>query len=128
MAALVVDTSSWISYFAGRGSARIEPALDEGRVHLPYIVATELASGTLTKKQQAEMAARLALLRPWSAELDHWLRAGRLRADLRAAGVSISAPDAHVAQCALDLDAELLSEDLVFDLIARHAPLKLVRE
>ena len=51
---------------------------------------------------------------------------GRLRADLRGKGLSVSTPDAHVARCALDLGAELLTEDRVFGLMARHAPLKLL--
>ena len=41
-------------------------------------------------------------------------------------GFSVSTPDAHVARCALDLDAELLTEDRIFATLARHVPLKLV--
>jgi predicted nucleic acid-binding protein len=58
-------------------------------------------------------------------ELEHWFRVGRLRADLRARGLSVSTPDAHVAQCALDLDGLLLTEDAVFGKIAVLAPLRL---
>ena len=50
---------------------------------------------------------------------------GRLRADLRARGLSVSTPDAHVAQCALDVDGLLLTEDAVFAKIAHVAPLRL---
>ena len=49
----------------------------------------------------------------------------RLRADLRARGLSVSTPDAHVAQCALDVDGLLLTEDTIFAKIARVAPLRL---
>jgi len=39
-------------------------------------------------------------------------------------GEAISTPDAHVAQCALDRDALLLSRDDVFERIARLQPLR----
>ena len=44
------------------------------------------------------------------------------------AGDPISTPDAHVAQCALDRDAPLLSRDRAFSRIAQHTALRLVRE
>jgi hypothetical protein len=37
----------------------------------------------------------------------------------------VSTPDTHVAQCALDVGAELLTEDRIFKKIARHQPLRL---
>jgi len=39
--------------------------------------------------------------------------------------VTVTTPDAHVAQCALDLDAVLWTEDSVFALLARHTRLRL---
>jgi predicted nucleic acid-binding protein len=61
------------------------------------------------------------------ADVAHWFRVGRLRNSLAARGLSISTPDAHVAQCALDLGAELLSADTIFRLVARHTKLSLFR-
>jgi hypothetical protein len=52
---------------------------------------------------------------------------GLLRASLREKGLSVSTPDAHVAQCTLDLEAELLTLDGVFARIARAVPLRLAR-
>lgn len=125
MSALVIDTSAWISFFAGRGDDRIPEWLEEGRVHLPPVVAAELCSGKLSPRQRGELEALLADLPLCGAGLDHWLRVGRLRAELRAKGLSVSTPDAHVARCALDLGAELLTEDRVFGAMARHTRLKL---
>lgn len=52
------------------------------------------------------------------------MRVGRLRAQLFLKGISVSTPDAHVAQCALDVNADLLSEDHVFSAIAKdRAPI-----
>lgn len=125
MSALVIDTSSWVSYFAGRGSAAIDEALAEARVYLPPVVAAELASGKLKAKDRAALEDLLADLPLCAADLAHWLRIGKLRAHLAAKGVSVSTPDAHVAQCALDLEAELLTEDLIFKHIAKHSALRL---
>jgi predicted nucleic acid-binding protein len=109
VSALVVDTSSWISYFAGRGSPLVDEALGEGRVLLSPVVAAELLSGTLRRDEQAELEDLLTGLELCRCDLGHWLRVGRLLAVLRKAGLSISTPDAHVAQCALDGGATLLS-------------------
>ncbi len=126
---LVVDTSSWISYFRGAGSSLgsslIDVALEEARVSLPPIVAAELLSGKLAPRKRAKLEELLGDIGLFDCDLSHWFRVGRLRADLAARGLSISTPDAHVAQCALDLDAELLTEDDVFAGIARHHPLHL---
>jgi len=59
--------------------------------------------------------------------LDHWVRVGDLRRELLSKGVSVSTPDAHVAQCALDRAAILLSHDEVFVRIARFSRLELRR-
>jgi predicted nucleic acid-binding protein len=125
VSALVVDTSSWVSYLAGRGGEGIEEALEEGLVHLPPVVAAELVSGRMTPAQRRALEALLSDLPLCSADRDHWFRVGRLRASLAARGLSVSTPDAHVAQCALDLGGALLTEDAIFGKMARLAPLRL---
>ena len=125
MSALVVDTSSWISYFAGRGSPLIDDALAEGRVYLPVVVAAELLSGRLSARERKELEDLLSDLPLSGTEREHWFRVGKLRAALLPKGVTVSTPDAHVAQCALDLGGTLLTEDRVFRLIAAHAVLSL---
>jgi predicted nucleic acid-binding protein len=125
VSAVVIDTSSWVSFLAGRGDDRIPEWLEEGRVFLPPVVAAELCSGKLSLRERTELVALLADLPLCECGLDHWVRVGGLRSDLRGKGIAVSTPDAHVARCALDLGAELVTEDKVFALIARHAPLKL---
>ncbi len=124
MSALVIDTSSWISYFAGRGSEFIDEALAEGRAYLPPIVAAEILSGTLRDAERMALEALLIDLPRCVTDLDHWFRVGRLRASLRKRGLSVSTPDAHVAQCAIDLGGALLTEDDVFVRIARYTALR----
>ena len=125
MSALVVDTSSWIAWLAGGGSPLVAEALEEGRLQLPVVVAAELLSGRLDAAERAELQDMLSDLPPLGVDPGHWSRVGRLRADLRARGLSVSTPDAHVAQCALDADALLLTEDRVFERIAGAVPLRL---
>lgn len=125
MSALVVDTSSWIAWLAGGGSRLIAEALEEGRVHLPVVVAAELLSGRLEASERTELQDLLSDLPAIGLDLEHWFRVGQLRSKLRALGVSVSTPDAHVAQCALDADADLLAEDRVFEKIAGAVPLRL---
>ncbi len=125
MSALVVDTSSWVSYLAGRGQKLVDEALAEGRVWLPAVVAAELLSGKLGKADRDDLEDLLSDLPLCGTDHGHWFRVGRLRASLLPKGLSVSTPDAHVAQCALDLGGTLLTEDRVFRLIASHVALKL---
>lgn len=124
MSALVVDTSSWIAWLAGGGSSLVDEALEEGRLHLPVLVAAELLSGRLAAAERAELQDMLTDLPAVGTDLEHWFRVGKLRAELRAGGLSVSTPDAHVAQCAIDTGGVLLTEDRVFEKIAKVAPLR----
>ena len=62
MAALVIDTSSWIEWFEARGPDAIGRALGEDRVILPPVVAAELASGTLTAAKRSRLVQLLRVL------------------------------------------------------------------
>jgi tRNA(fMet)-specific endonuclease VapC len=125
--ALVIDTSSWIDILAAGAPEGVRRALRAGRVVLPPVVAAELLSGKMPPRRRSELRQALHGLLPFPADLAHWFRVGDLRAELAARGVSVSVPDAHVAQCALDLGGELMTEDGIFALVAKHAPLRLVR-
>lgn len=126
MSALVVDTSSWVSYFSSSGPSIIDEALAEGRVFLPPLVASELVSGRMTTRQRTELASFLTDLPLCVIDLDHWLRVGALRAKLFSVGLSVSTPDAHIAQCTLDLQGDLLSEDGIFSKVAKKTALKVL--
>lgn len=127
MSALVVDTSSWVTYFAHTAPSVIDEALAEGRVYLPPIVTAELLSGKMTARQRAQLESFLLDLPVCEQSLEHWIRVGSLRAYLFSKGLSVSTPDAHIAQCALDLKAELLSEDQIFIKISQKTSLRLSR-
>lgn len=125
MSAVVVDTSVWIDYFGGAAQPRLEQALAGGTVVLPPIVVAELMSGAQRATDRAALQDLLSDLRLHATPLQHWMRVGELRRSLRARGLSVSTPDAHVAQCALDLEAPLLTNDALFRRIAGCTTLRL---
>ncbi len=122
---VVIDTSVWIDFFAGDEAAGVEDALSHGAAILSPIVVAELVSGATTRKQREAIGELLQDAPLCETPLEHWIRVGDLRRTLAAKGLSVTIPDTHVAQCALDLDALLLTRDVVFSRIARHVPLRL---
>ena len=122
---VVVDTSVWIDFFAGRAAPGLEAALAQGLAVLPPIVVAELVSGARDRRERAALRDLLQDLPLHETPRDHWVRVGELRRQLGEGGLSVSTPDAHVAQCALDRNALLLTRDSVFARIARQSPLRL---
>lgn len=127
MSDVVVDTSTWIDFFAGRRVAVLEEALSRSSVVLPPIVLAELVSGARRRSEREAIRDLLADIPLHETPLAHWLRVGELRLRLASRGVSVSTPDAHVAQCALDRDGVLLSHDRVFSRIAAVTALRMLR-
>ena len=126
MNAVVVDTSVWIDFFAGRRTERLEEALRLGSAVVPPIAVAELLSG-VRGRDRAAMIDLLADLEIAETPFSHWIAVGDLRATLARRGLTVSTPDAHVAQCALDRDALLLSHDAVFTRIADATALRVAR-
>jgi len=122
---LVVDTSEWVEYLAGRPADELDRALEMGTVVLSPVVVAELVSGARSPKERDALTDLLSDLVLHETPFAHWVRVGTLRSELRARGVSVSTPDAHVAQCALDREARLISRDRIFTTIAKWCPLQL---
>lgn len=118
VSALVVDTSVWVSFFRGQTLPRLEQALSDGDVVLAPIVAAELGSAPLPAPERRKLDDFLRDLPLAPTPLDHWLRVGALRAAAARKGLTVSTPDAHVAQVALDLSGAVWSEDQVFGRLA----------
>ena len=126
MSAVVVDTSAWIDYFGGRPAERLDEAMQTGVVVVPPIVVCELLSGVKARDRGA-LLELLADLEVAAASFTHWVAVGDLRAALQRRGLAVSTPDALVAQCALERDALLLSQDAVFTRMAAFVPLRVTR-
>ena len=125
MSGLVVDTSVWIDFLAGRPAPALEEGLSQATVALPPLVVAELVSGARQGRQRAAIADLVRDLPIHETPLDHWIRVGELRRRLAEKGVTVSTPDAHIAQCAIDRDAVLLTRDDVFNKIAKATSLRI---
>lgn len=126
MSAVVVDTSVWVDFLAGRPTERLEEALRLGSVVVPPIVVSEILSG-VRARDRAAVVELLNGLQIAESSFDHWVAVGDLRSMLQRRGLNVSAPDAHVAQCALDRRALLLSHDAVLTKIAGLTGLSVAR-
>jgi hypothetical protein len=121
---VVVDTSSWIEFFAARPAAVVDDALAQGAVVLAPIVVAELLSGAHRAAERRALTDFLKEVPLHDTQLAHWLRVGELRRHLKEKGLDVSTPDAHVAQCALDRDALLVTQDAIFAKVARVTRLR----
>jgi predicted nucleic acid-binding protein len=125
MTGIVADTSEWIEYLSGRPAQLFEQCLETQSIVVPPIVITELTTGARSREERMVLEDLLADLPMHENNFFHWARVGELRRTLRGKGLSVGASDAHVAQCALDRGAPLLTRDAVFWKIAAHTKLRL---
>jgi tRNA(fMet)-specific endonuclease VapC len=123
---IIVDTSSWISYLRGSANSDLDLALKEGRVFLPPIVVAELLSSRMKPSEREPLISLLKELPLCDTPFEHWLKVGEFRSRAAAKGINISTPDAHIAQCVLDLDGYLLSEDAIFKKAAKVSSLRVL--
>jgi predicted nucleic acid-binding protein len=128
----IVDSNTWADYFNGVDQphiARLSEALDEGEdlAVIPMIV-TEVLQGFRTDsgfRQARDVLLPLAI----QPTLECHVRSAQLFRRLRKTGITVrGAVDCVIAQTCIDIDATLLSPDVDFEHIARHAPLRLWRE
>jgi len=125
---VVVDTCIWVDYFAGRNTAlaaAVDRLLEHGLVLMTPVIAAELISGARKNDQKVRLKAFLGDFELADFSLAHWFRVGELRARLLSEGITISTPDAHIAQAALDQKARLFTHDKIFAKLAKAAGLRL---
>ncbi len=91
--------------------ARLSECFERVRLVPARLAVAELISGAREQQKLALIASMLEDFPVHETPLEHWLAVGHLRRRLRELGVAVSISDAHVAQCALDLDALLLTRD-----------------
>lgn len=124
--AVIVDSAALIDFITGRPAGKVIDALSAETVVLSPLVIAEVLSGDNTPVQLQQIGELLQDFPVHPTPLEHWMNVGNLRRLLRAKGVNVTIPDAHVAQCAIDLNAALLTRDDIFHRIAEHTPLHLV--
>jgi predicted nucleic acid-binding protein len=122
---VVADTSIWVDFFRGDAHDDLERALAQGLVVLPPIVCAELLSAPLAPRKRAQLASLLADLPLHPTPFSHWAAVGELRAHLLRKGISVSTPDAAIAQCTIECGGALWSRDEIFKHVAKHSRLRL---
>lgn len=127
MAGVVADTSAFIAYLGGAESGALQRAIDEETLFMSPVVVSELVTGAQTAADRTAIGELMQDTPLHPTPLAHWIAVGDLRRMLRAKGLEVSTPDAHIAQCALDRDALLVTRDAIFRRIARHCPLRLAQ-
>jgi predicted nucleic acid-binding protein len=125
---LVVDTSVWVEFFRGVPLPALEAALEQGMVVLAPVVVAELLSAPISARERTKLADMLGDLPLHDTPFAHWRSVGELRARLARRGTTISTPDAHVAQCAIDRAAVVWSRDRVFERVAAAGELRTFAE
>ena len=129
-AVLLADTSAWIEFLKGTGSAeagRMRTAIAEREVVVIDPILLEVMAGArhddATRTQRLLEAQKLEPLAP---RLD-WLDGATIYRELRQRGVTVRSPvDALIAAVAIRLDVPVLHRDRDFEAIAGHTRLRLV--
>ncbi len=122
---VVVDSSILIDYVTTGGLDEFHKLIGDRPLFIPPLVVSEVLSGTNDPVARVLMGELLQDTPVHETPLAHWINLGTLRFNLSRRGLNVSLPDAHVAQCALELNATLLTRDRIFRLIAEHVPLRL---
>ncbi len=114
----VADTSVLVDHVNGRRVRAVELALANDQLILPPLVISELVTGAARSEEKSAIAELMLHVRMHETDIRHWIAVGDLRRDLARHGVNLTIPDAHIAQCVIDLDATLITRDKVFQLVA----------
>jgi predicted nucleic acid-binding protein len=123
--AVVLDSSVLIDQLSKGPLEALRQLLGDVPVFLPPLVLSEVLSGADDLASRGQIGELLQDVPVHETPLEHWIDLGTLRRNLRRHGLNVTLPDAHVAQCALELDAVLMTRDAVFIRIAEHFPLRL---
>ncbi|HCU23984.1 MAG TPA: PIN domain nuclease [Deltaproteobacteria bacterium] len=123
---IVVDTCVWIDYFRREPLPLVEKGLQEGKILLSPIVGAELIAGIRHPKELRELEFFLQDLEPVDCGFDHWMRTGKLKHFLASKGLTVTLPDVHIAQLAIENEAKIYSFDKIFSKIASVISLQLI--
>lgn len=127
---VIADSSAWISYFTGQGTAIADAVgflLHSHRIAINDVIRLEVLTGAANEAQYGELSDQLEGLHKLPLTDAVWRRAERVRFEMHRKGHLAPVPDLLIACSAILHDCELLHADRHFDLIARAIPLKIHR-
>jgi len=129
---LLVDTSVWIDFFAGRDTPQtrfFKDAVREGAdVALTGVILAEILQGIPSDSEFARLREALSsfrMLQPASGET--YVQAAKLYRAGRKRGVTIrSLVDCLIAAIAMEHGAVILHKDRDYERLSEYAPLKAI--
>jgi predicted nucleic acid-binding protein len=131
---IVVDTSVWIDFFAGRDTAHVDylsRCLDTGEtdVALTDIILTEILQGLRTDRDAQRVDERVSVFEVLRLrDLSDYRRAAALYRSARRQGVTVRrTSDCLIAAVCVREQVPLLHADKDFDHLARVTELGIVR-
>jgi predicted nucleic acid-binding protein len=129
---VVVDTTVWIDFFAGRATAqtrRLKSLIEEGEdVAVCGVILAEILQGIKSDEECARLESILRNFLFLEMSRETFLSAARIYRALRAHGVTIrNSVDCMIAACCIENGAKLLHHDRDFDAIATHVALRCMR-
>jgi predicted nucleic acid-binding protein len=125
---VLVDTSVWVPYLRGNPQDLAHPIRllgEEDRLATNWLIRVELLSGAASDQDYAILADQLKQLHQLAMSDEAWSATARLRWLLHRKGILVPVVDVAIASSAIVADCELLAVDRHFDIIAKHAPLKI---
>ena len=126
---VLVDTTVWIDFFAGRNEPHVIKFQDfiekEEDLSLCGVILTEVLQGIRSDTDYKKIKQYLTDLIVLPMRQATFLRAAEIYRSLRKKGVTIRKPvDCMIASVALEYDVCLLHNDRDFDQIAKHTKLR----
>ena len=128
---ILVDTSVWIDFFAGRDLPHVsvleQSILDNEDLALCGIILTEILQGIADDASHRRVRQYLGPLLMLPMPEAVFVRAADIYRKLRKTGITIrKSNDCIIAATALEHHCQLLHNDRDFSPIAEHFPLKIV--
>ena len=123
----VVDTSAWISFFRGDGSAvrRIDPLLADGTAAVTGPILAEVLSGAVTRTEFESLKELFDGLERLTDPPDLWDRVAEARYELARRGHQGALVDLSIAITCREARDRLVTRDRDFRAIARVIPLEI---
>jgi predicted nucleic acid-binding protein len=118
---LLPDTCAWIDFFKGKKtlmSQALERELLRGEVATCGVILYELIQGIKSSKEEQLVLSALQATTYLELSAEHWIKAGRLSAELRKNGQTLPLSDLVIAALALIQDFAVLTVDSHFNAIA----------
>ena len=128
---ILVDTSVWIDFFAGRNLPNVDVLeqciLDNEDLALCGIILTEILQGIADDTTHRRVRRYLSPLIMLPMPETVFVRAADIYRKLRKQGITIrKSNDCIIAATALEHHCQLLHNDKDFSPIAKHFPLKII--